>query len=111
MKKGFLKVQQLMIVATVLVFIFSLATAQLCQAAQDYNIQTLPSFADLADKVKDSVVNISTTQVVEGNPMVPFMGPGSPFGDFFGHQAARQNGNPCARFRLCDQRRRTDYNQ
>jgi serine protease Do len=30
-------------------------------------------------------VNISTTQVVEGNPLMPFMGPGSPFGDFFGH--------------------------
>jgi serine protease Do len=43
-----------------------------------------PSFADLADKVKISVVNISTTQVVEGNPLMPFMGPGSPFGDFFG---------------------------
>ena len=42
------------------------------------------SFADLVDQVKNSVVNISTTQVVEGNPLTPFMGPGSPFGDFFG---------------------------
>jgi serine protease Do len=42
------------------------------------------SFADLADKVKGSVVNIFTTQVVEGNPLMPFMGPGSPFGNFFG---------------------------
>jgi serine protease Do len=43
-----------------------------------------PSFADLADQVKSSVVNISTTQVVEGNPLMPFTGPGSPFGNFFG---------------------------
>ncbi len=90
MKKEFLKVQKLMIVATVLIFIFSLSIAQLAQAAQNYNIQTLPSFADLADKVKDSVVNISTTQVVEGNPMVPFLGPGSPFGDFFGKDFSKR---------------------
>ena len=41
-----------------------------------------PSFADIADKVKHSVVNVSTTQVIEGNPMVPFFGL-EPFGDFF----------------------------
>ncbi|MFZ0240856.1 MAG: DegQ family serine endoprotease [Desulfobacterales bacterium] len=44
------------------------------------------SFADLAAKVKESVVNISTTQVVEGNPMMEFFGPQSPFGRFFGDQ-------------------------
>lgn len=43
------------------------------------------SFADLADRLLPSVVNVSTTQVVEGNagievPMVP---PGSPFEEFF----------------------------
>ena len=55
------------------------------QAAQNYSNPATPaSFANLADKVKGSVVNISTTQVVEGNPLMPFMGPGSPFGDFFG---------------------------
>jgi len=53
-------------------------------AAQSHSQPAIPSFADLADKVKGSVVNISTTQVVEGNPMVPFLGPGSPFRDFFG---------------------------
>jgi serine protease Do len=54
-------------------------------AAQVDSSATPPSFADLVDKVKDSVVNISTTQVVEGaNPLLPFMGPGSPFGNFFG---------------------------
>jgi serine protease Do len=43
------------------------------------------SFADLAERLLPSVVNISTTQVVEGQtggemPMVP---PGSPFEEFF----------------------------
>ena len=42
------------------------------------------SFADLADGVKDVVVNISTTQVVKENPMQPFMGQNSPFREFFG---------------------------
>ena len=42
------------------------------------------SFADLADEVKHSVVNISTTQVVKGSPLQPFAGPNAPFGKFFG---------------------------
>lgn len=42
------------------------------------------SFADLADEVKHSVVNISTTQVVKGSPLQPFSGPNAPFGEFFG---------------------------
>jgi serine protease Do len=42
------------------------------------------SFADLADQVKHSVVNISTTQVVKGSPLQPFIGPDAPFGEFFG---------------------------
>jgi serine protease Do len=43
------------------------------------------SFADLAEKLLPSVVNISTTQVVEGQPgiEVPTVPPGSPFEDFF----------------------------
>jgi len=41
-------------------------------------------FADLADAVKDVVVNISTTQVMKENPMQPFMGKDSPFREFFG---------------------------
>ena len=61
------------------------------QAAQSYSNPATPaSFADLTDKVKGSVVNISTTQVVEGNPLMPFMGPGSPFGDFFGHNLPKE---------------------
>jgi serine protease Do len=42
------------------------------------------SFADLAEEVKHSVVNISTTQVIKGSPLQPFFGPNAPFGDFFG---------------------------
>jgi serine protease Do len=42
-------------------------------------------FADLAEKLLPSVVNISTTQVIEGRsgPQVPQLPPGSPFEDFF----------------------------
>ena len=46
-----------------------------------------PSLADLADAVKHSVVNISTTQVVKGQQFMPFLGPNSPFGEFFGRNA------------------------
>lgn len=45
-----------------------------------------PSFADLADRVKPAVVNISTTATVRipGNPFRHFFGPeGDPFGNFF----------------------------
>jgi len=43
------------------------------------------SFADLAEKLLPSVVNISTTQVVQGQPGVemPMVPPGSPFEEFF----------------------------
>ena len=43
------------------------------------------SFADLAQKLLPSVVNISTTQVIEGRPgmELPKLPPGSPFEDFF----------------------------
>ena len=47
------------------------------------------SFAELAEKVKPAVVNISTTSTVRvpGNPFRHFFGPheSDPFGDFFGH--------------------------
>ncbi|MEJ2025758.1 MAG: trypsin-like peptidase domain-containing protein [Deltaproteobacteria bacterium] len=46
--------------------------------------KTPASFADLADSVKHSVVNISTTKVIKGAPLQPFRGPNSPFGRFFG---------------------------
>ncbi|MEE8393189.1 MAG: serine protease, partial [Rhodospirillales bacterium] len=43
------------------------------------------SFADLAEKLLPAVVNISTTQVIEGRGGVeiPNIPPGSPFEDFF----------------------------
>ena len=43
------------------------------------------SFADLAEKLLPSVVNISTTQTVEGRerPIMPQLPPGSPFEEFF----------------------------
>ena len=43
------------------------------------------SFADLADKLLPSVVNVSTTQVIEGQqgPQIPQFPPGSPFEEFF----------------------------
>lgn len=45
------------------------------------------SFADLAEKLLPAVVNISTTQVIEGSssrqPNMPQFPPGSPFEDFF----------------------------
>lgn len=47
------------------------------------------SFADLVERVKPAVVNISTTATVKvpGNPFKQFFGPGEegPFGDFFHH--------------------------
>jgi len=42
------------------------------------------SFADLVERVRHSVVNISTTKVIKGHPLQPFFGPDSPFKDFFG---------------------------
>ncbi len=49
-----------------------------------------PSFADLVESVKDSVVNISTTQTLKENPMQPFLGPNSPFHEFFGEKEWKQ---------------------
>ncbi|SFM73040.1 DegQ family serine endoprotease [Thermodesulforhabdus norvegica] len=46
----------------------------------------LPSFADLVEKVKHSVVNISTTKVIKDHPLQPFLDPDSPFRDFFGDE-------------------------
>ncbi len=48
------------------------------------------SFVDLVAKVKHSVVNISTTQVIKRSPLVPFFMPNSPFGNFFGMGPAPQ---------------------
>ena len=59
--------------------------SQSAQAAlPGFGKQAPASFADLADEVKHSVVNISTTQVVKGRPLQPFIGPNDPFEGFFG---------------------------
>ncbi|MES2144109.1 MAG: serine protease, partial [Pseudomonadota bacterium] len=66
---------------TILSFAFVVA-----QAAQSDALGAPESFADLAEKVSPSVVNITTTTVVEA-PTGPSPGPmvpeGSPFEDFF----------------------------
>jgi serine protease Do len=49
----------------------------------------LPSFSELVNLVKPSIVNISTTTVIKGQTMQDrFMGPGqvNPFKDFFGEE-------------------------
>jgi serine protease Do len=91
MKREVMRIRFLLFgVALLSVFAFVLSV-EYTYAAQNINNPNSPaSFADLADKVKESVVNISTTQVVEGNPLMPFMGPGSPFGDFFGHNIPKK---------------------
>jgi serine protease Do len=43
------------------------------------------SFANLADNVKHSVVNISTTQIIKGSQVSPFEGRRPPFDHFFGN--------------------------
>lgn len=59
-----------------------------CILAMPLSVEARPapkSFADLADKLLPAVVNISTTQKVEGRGGVeiPQLPPGSPFEDFF----------------------------
>ncbi|MEJ2168325.1 MAG: Do family serine endopeptidase, partial [Desulfobacterales bacterium] len=84
MKRTVINVRMLVVVFAFFGSIALLSPFSCALAAQGDRSTTPPSFADLADKVKGAVVNISTTQVVEGNPLAPFMGPGSPFGNFFG---------------------------
>lgn len=50
------------------------------------SISELPSLSDLVEKVKHSVVNISTTKVIKDHPLQPFLSPDSPFRDFFGDE-------------------------
>jgi serine protease Do len=85
MKTKIMKIRWLWLEAALLSLISFFLTVEYANAAQDYTNPAKPaSFADLADRVKGSVVNIFTTQVVEGNPLMPFIGPDSPFGKFFG---------------------------
>jgi serine protease Do len=71
-------------VAVVLVVVMGMAGVP--WAAADVLAKTAPeSFADLAAKLLPKVVNISTTQTVEGRqgPEMPQLHPGSPFEEFF----------------------------
>ena len=91
MKRTIIKFQSFVLGMALLSAATLMLNITCAQAAQSYGSPATPaSFADLADQVKGSVVNISTTQVVEGNPLMPFMGPGSPFGDFFGHNLPKE---------------------
>ncbi|NLI80680.1 MAG: DegQ family serine endoprotease [Deltaproteobacteria bacterium] len=70
-----------------LAFFFGLSVVSTAWAVfPSFSQQGPPSFADLADQVRHSVVNISTTQVVKENPMQPFFAPNSPFREFFGDE-------------------------
>ena len=78
------------------VFILLLALATISQSSCKNRTEVLgfpKSFADLAEKVRPAVVNISTTSTVTvpGNPFKQFFGPNEqgPFGDFFKHYFQR----------------------
>jgi len=69
------------------------AIALLLQAAAAQAREIPASFADLADKLLPSVVNISTTQTIknpERIPEMPQFPPGSPFEEFFKEFFERQ---------------------
>jgi serine protease Do len=65
------------------VVVLAVAVAQPTAEAQSKSAPD--GFADLASKLLPSVVNISTTQVIEGRPgmELPKLPPGSPFEEFF----------------------------
>lgn len=69
-----------------LLFFIVLCSVSLISDPAAYSAPPPASFADLADSVKDVVVNISTTQVLKESPMQPFMAPNSPFREFFGDE-------------------------
>jgi len=71
--------------ALILGLIASFAAVGVASAAS-YNTAGLPSFAGLADQVKISVVNVSTTQVIKGRPTSPLFDEDSPFREFFGDE-------------------------
>jgi serine protease Do len=70
------------VMALALVVLVPFGPSSPISRAQAYSAPS--SFADLAEQVKHSVANISTTQVVEGNPRNPLMGPDKDLRDFFG---------------------------
>jgi len=84
MRTETVKIRLLLLGLALLSVIAFTVTAENTHAAQNCRSFPTQGFASLADAVKGSVVNISTTQVVEGNPLMPFFGTDSPFGEFFG---------------------------
>ncbi|HNT68878.1 MAG TPA: DegQ family serine endoprotease [Syntrophorhabdaceae bacterium] len=88
----------LLLIAAVPIFVFVKGQVVPERAVFDAsrpNIKTvvfdkgLPSFSELVNRVKPSIVNISTTTVIKGPTMQDrFMGPGqtNPFKDFFGEE-------------------------
>jgi len=88
----------LLLIAAVPIFVFVKGQVVPEKAVFDAsrpNIKTvvfdkgLPSFSELVNRVKPSIVNISTTTVIKGPTMQDrFMGPGqtNPFKDFFGEE-------------------------
>ncbi len=63
----------------------TLAFAMIITSFPVHAKQVPDSFADLAERLLPAVVNVSTTQVIEGRngPQMPQLPPGSPFEDFF----------------------------
>jgi len=91
MKRDTTKIRLLLLGIALLSVGAFILTVESVPAAQISSNPAAPtSFADLADKVKASVVNISTTQVVEGNPLMQFLGPDSPFGGFLGPNSPKE---------------------
>lgn len=67
-------------------FLVAALALALIAASTVAQAKTMPgSFADLADKLLPAVVNVSTTQTVQGRsgPEFPQLPPGSPFEEFF----------------------------
>ena len=76
------------IICSPLLLLMAIASQGGCESKSRTEVVGFPqSFADLAEKVKPAVVNISTTSTVKvpGNPFRHFFGPedGGPFGNFF----------------------------
>ncbi|PIW26798.1 MAG: serine protease [Rhodospirillales bacterium CG15_BIG_FIL_POST_REV_8_21_14_020_66_15] len=85
-------ISALITAAALAAFVFMTAAAHARTAPE--------SFADLAEKLLPSVVNISTTQVIESRGFeMPQLPPGSPFEDFFKEffDRGQPNGKPQAR--------------
>lgn len=72
------------------------ALALVLQASGAFAKAAPESFSGLAKKLLPTVVNISTTQTVEGRegPQIPQLPPGSPFEDFFKEFFERNNPQP-----------------